>query len=57
MLDEVALFVQNHMVDIMTKVVFSTNVTGLATVVTGLCDGFEGASVDDAHQNAKGKCT
>jgi hypothetical protein len=31
--------------------------TGLATVVAGLCNGFEGPSAVNAHWNARGKCT
>jgi hypothetical protein len=42
--------------DIMTKVAFSADVTGLATAVAGLRDGFEGPSVVDVHRNARGKC-
>jgi hypothetical protein len=38
------LLIQDHMADIMTKVAFSAGVTGLATVVAGLCEGFEGPS-------------
>jgi hypothetical protein len=31
-------------------------VTGLATVVAGLCDGFEGLSAVDIHWDTRGKC-
>jgi hypothetical protein len=31
-------------------------VTGLATAVAGLCEGFEGPSAVDIHRNAGGKC-
>jgi hypothetical protein len=41
----------------MMKVAFSANVTGLATVVAGLCDRFENSSAIDIHQNAREKCT
>jgi hypothetical protein len=40
----------------MMKVAFSADVTGLATAVAGLHNGFEGPSVVDIHQNARGKC-
>jgi hypothetical protein len=40
----------------MTKVALFANVTGLATAVAGLCDGFEGPSAVDVPQNARGKC-
>jgi hypothetical protein len=56
MLDEVILLIQRHMVDIMMKVAFSADVTGLATAVAGLRNGFEGPSVVDIYQNARGKC-
>jgi hypothetical protein len=56
MLDEVILLIQHHMVDVMMKVAFSADVTGLATAVAGLCDGFEGPSVVNVHWNARGKC-
>jgi hypothetical protein len=54
MLDKVILLIQCHMVDIMMKVAFSADVTGLATAVAGLHDGFEGPSAVDIHQNARG---
>jgi hypothetical protein len=38
-------------------VAFSADVTGLATVVAGLCDRFESLSVVDIHRDARGKCT
>jgi hypothetical protein len=41
------------MADIMTKVTFSTGVTGLATAVAGLYDRFESLSAVDVHQNAR----
>jgi hypothetical protein len=31
-------------------------VTGLATAITGLCEGFEGLSVVDIHWNTGGEC-
>jgi hypothetical protein len=43
------------MVDVMTKVAIFADVTGLATVVAGLCEGFECPSVVDVHRDAKGK--
>jgi hypothetical protein len=45
------------MADIMMKVAFSANVTGLATAVAGLRNGFESPSAVDVHRNARGKCT
>jgi hypothetical protein len=44
------------MADIMMEVTLFADVTGLATVVAGLCEGFEGSSVVNIHQNAGGKC-
>jgi hypothetical protein len=44
------------MVDIMTKVAFSADVTGLAIAVAGLHNGFEGLSAVDVYQDARGKC-
>jgi hypothetical protein len=40
----------------MMEVAFSASVTGLATVIAGSRDGFEGPSVVDIHRNARGKC-
>jgi hypothetical protein len=45
------------MVDIMIKVAFSADVTGLATAVVGLRDRFESLSAVDIHRNIRGKCT
>jgi hypothetical protein len=56
LLDEVILLIQHHMADIMIKVVFSTNVISLATVVAGLREGFESPSAVNIHQNARWKC-
>jgi hypothetical protein len=56
LLDELVLLIQHHIVDIMTKVAFSASVTGLATAVAGLHNGFEGLSAVDIHRNARGKC-
>jgi hypothetical protein len=55
LLDELVLFIQRHMADIMMKVALSADVTGLATAVAGLCDGCEGSSAVDVYQNARGK--
>jgi hypothetical protein len=41
------LLIQCHVADVIMKVVFSANMTGLATAVAGLCEGFEGLSVVD----------
>jgi hypothetical protein len=41
LLDEVILFIQHHMEDVMMKVTFSTDVTSLATALAGLRKGFE----------------
>jgi hypothetical protein len=54
MLDELVLLIQSHMMDVMTKVAFSADVTGLATAVAGLHEGFEGPSVVDVHRDARG---
>jgi hypothetical protein len=41
----------------MTEVALSTDVAGLSTAVTGLCEGFEGPSVVDVHRSAReGAC-
>jgi hypothetical protein len=40
----------------MTKVAVSADVTGLATVVAGLREGFEGLSVVDVHRDARREC-
>jgi hypothetical protein len=40
----------------MTKVAFSADVTSLAKVVAGLCEGFESLSAVNVHWNARGKC-
>jgi hypothetical protein len=42
------------MTDVMTKIAFSADVTGLATVVTGLHKGFEGLSAVYIHRDARG---
>jgi hypothetical protein len=39
----------------MMKVAFSADVTGLATVVAGLCEGYEGLSAVNVYRNARGK--
>jgi hypothetical protein len=52
----VEMNIQHHMVDVMTKVAISADVTGLATAVAGLREGFESPSVVDVHRNARGKC-
>jgi hypothetical protein len=42
--------------DIMMKVAFFADVTGLATAVAGLCEGFEGPSAVNVHWNARREC-
>jgi hypothetical protein len=44
-------------VDVTTEVALSADVAGLATVVAGLCEGFEGLSAVDIHRNARRECT
>jgi hypothetical protein len=39
----------------MMKVAFSADVTGLATAIAGLHDGFESPSAVDIHWNTRGK--
>jgi hypothetical protein len=56
-LEELILLIQHHMVDVMMKVTLFADVASLATAVAGLCEGFEGLSVVDVHQNARGECT
>jgi hypothetical protein len=54
LLGEVILLIQHHMADIMMKVTFSADLTGLATAVAGLREGFESLSAVDIHRNARG---
>jgi hypothetical protein len=56
LLDELVLFIQCHMADIMIEVAFSTSVTSLATAIAGLRDGLEGLSAVDVHWNTRGEC-
>jgi hypothetical protein len=51
-LDELVLLIQHHMANIMTQVAISADVTGLATVVAGLREGFESPSMVDVHRDA-----
>jgi hypothetical protein len=44
------------MADIMTEVALSADVTGLATAVAGLWNGFEGLSAVDIYRTARRKC-
>jgi tetrahydromethanopterin S-methyltransferase subunit E len=44
------------MMDVMTKITISADVTGLATAVAGLCKGFEGLSAVDVHRDARREC-
>jgi hypothetical protein len=44
------------MVDVMTKITLSADVTGLPTVVAGLREGFEGPSAVDVHRDARREC-
>jgi hypothetical protein len=44
------------MADVMTKVAVSADVTGLATAVAGLHEGFEGPSMGDVHRDARREC-
>jgi hypothetical protein len=55
-LDEVIFLMQRHMMDIMTGITFSTDVTGLTTVVAGLHEGFESPSAVYIHRDARGEC-
>jgi hypothetical protein len=52
-LDELILLIQCHMADVVMKVAVSANVTGLATAVAGLREGFEGPSMVDVHRDAR----
>jgi hypothetical protein len=49
-LDKFVFLIQGHMVDVVTKVTLSADVASLSTVVTGLCEGFEGPSAVDVHR-------
>jgi hypothetical protein len=40
----------------MMEVTLSAGVTGPSTAVTGLCEGFEGLSAVDVHQDAGREC-
>jgi hypothetical protein len=42
------------MMDVITKIAFSTDVTSLATAVAGLHKGFEGPSDGYVHRDARG---
>jgi hypothetical protein len=44
------------MVDVMMKFAVSADVTGLATAVAGLREGFEGPSAVDIHMDARRVC-
>jgi hypothetical protein len=55
-LDELVLLIQHHVVDVMMKVALFADVTSLATVVAGLCEGSQGLGAVDIHRNARGKC-
>jgi hypothetical protein len=44
------------MMDVMTKITISADVTGLATVVAGLREGFEGPSAVNVHRDARREC-
>jgi hypothetical protein len=55
-LDELVFLIQHHMVDVMTKVALFADVAGFATVVAGLCEGFEGSSAVDVHWNTGREC-
>jgi hypothetical protein len=55
-LHELVFLFQCHVVDIMTEVTFSADVTSLATAVACLCNGFESPSVVNVYQNARGEC-
>jgi hypothetical protein len=56
-LDELVLLIQHHMADVMRKVTLFADVASLATVVAGLCEGFEGPSVVNVHWNTRRECT
>jgi hypothetical protein len=43
-------------VDIVTTVAFFADVTGLATAIAGLREGFEGSSAVDVHRDARREC-
>jgi hypothetical protein len=55
LLDEVVFLFQHHMADIIIRVAFSANMTGLTTAVAGLHEGFEILSAVDIYQDARGK--
>jgi hypothetical protein len=56
LLDQLILLIQHHMADVMMKVALSADVTGLATAVAGVCEGFEGPSAVNVHRNAGREC-
>jgi hypothetical protein len=49
--------IQRHVADIVAEVALFADVTGLATAVAGLHEGFEGSSAVDVHRNARRECT
>jgi hypothetical protein len=55
-LDEVVFFIQRHMTDVMMKITISADVTGLATAVAGVREGFEGPSAVNIHRDARREC-
>jgi hypothetical protein len=55
-LDEFVFLIQGHIIDVMTKVAVSADVTSLATVIAGLCKGFEGLSVVNIYRDARREC-
>jgi hypothetical protein len=44
------------MADVMMKITISADVTGLATAVAGLREGFEGPSAVDVPRDARREC-
>jgi hypothetical protein len=56
LLDDFVFLIQGHVADIMMKVAVSADVTGLATAVAGLCEGFEGPSTVNVHRDARREC-
>jgi hypothetical protein len=55
-LDEFVPPIQGYVADVVMTVAFFADVTGLATAIAGLREGFEGSSVVDVHRDARTEC-
>jgi hypothetical protein len=55
-LDEAVFLIKHHVADVVAEIALFADVTGLATVVAGLCKQFEGSSAVDIHGDARREC-